>query len=122
MSPGPRVLVALAGVGGCAGVALAAASAHIGGPNLATAAYFLLFHAPALLGVALAADLTTLPRRPTLAAGALLALGVALFSGALALGALAEWRPVPMAAPTGGFLLMGGWLLLAGNAVFARAR
>ncbi|PSC06196.1 DUF423 domain-containing protein [Alsobacter soli] len=120
MKTASRVLLALAGLYGAAGVALAAASAHLGGPNLATAAQILLFHAPALVGIAVAAELTALPRRLVLAAGAAIALGAFAFSGTLAAGALANWRPVPMGAPTGGFLMIGGWLLLAGAAAFGR--
>ncbi|MFY9290027.1 MAG: DUF423 domain-containing protein, partial [Methylorubrum rhodinum] len=46
------------------------------------------------------------------AAGALL-VGLALFSGDLAMRALAGQALFPMAAPTGGFVLMAGWLLAA---------
>ena len=55
MRPAGRVLLALAGLTGAAGVALAAAGAHMGGDNLATASVFLLVHAAAAAGLAAAA-------------------------------------------------------------------
>lgn len=102
-------LAALAGLVGAAGVALAAIGAHhSSNPNVTTAAHFLLFHAPALLALcAIARE----PRRlGLLFAGSLIALGVTLFSGDLALRALVRVTPVPMAAPTGGILMILGWL------------
>lgn len=109
-----RALLALGALAGLLGVAASAAAAHLSGADsLKTAAQFLLFHAPAILGlVALAATGTT--HRPTtrLAAAALV-VGLALFSGDLALRALHGTPLFPMAAPTGGFALMAGWLLAA---------
>ena len=111
-------LAAFAGLMGAAGVGLAAAAAHLtGDPVLRTAADFLLFHAAALLAIcALAAR-----RRPIglLAAGSLIAVGSVLFCGDLALRVLAGLRLVPMAAPTGGMLLIAGWLVAAAAAPFA---
>ncbi len=117
-----RLLAALAAVAGGLGVAASAAAAHTsGGDTLKTAAQFLLFHAPAILAlVALGAAGATRPLLTRLAAGALV-LGLALFSGDLALRALRSVPLFPMAAPTGGFLLMGGWLLAAVSA-FVPAR
>jgi uncharacterized membrane protein YgdD (TMEM256/DUF423 family) len=107
-----RLLVGLAALAGASGVALAAAAAHGGGANLAPAAQMLLVHAPALLAVAALTAQGWLHRPLTLLAGFALALGVLLFSGTLVLGALYGIRPFPMAAPTGGVILIGGWLLL----------
>ena len=107
-----RALVALACLAGLLGVALSAAAAHIpGADSLKTAAQFLLFHAPAILG------LTGLGRlglaRPALARGAagLLVLGLILFCGDLSVRAWLQHALFPMAAPTGGFALMAGWLV-----------
>ena len=106
------VLAVLAGLLGAAGVAAAATAAHIAGDaSLHTAADFLLFHAAALL--ALVAMAGSRPHRGLLAAGSLIAVGTALFSGDLALRVLAGLRPWPMAAPTGGTLLIAGWLAVA---------
>jgi uncharacterized membrane protein YgdD (TMEM256/DUF423 family) len=46
-------------------------------------------------------------------------LGGALFSGDIAMRAFVGDRLFPMAAPTGGTLLLGGWLILAAAALAA---
>ncbi len=104
------VLAAVAGLYGAAGVALAAVGAHAGvGPNVTTAAYFLLFHAAALVG----ATGSVGPRagKAVLLAASLWALGAFLFSGELALHALTGRSAVPFAAPTGGVVMIAGWLI-----------
>ena len=113
-----RVLVALGAIAGCLGAALSAAASHVtGGGTLDVAARFLLAHAPALIGLA-AAIATYLVHRPTaLAAGSLLAIGLALFSGDLASRAFQGAALFPMAAPAGGILLIAGWALVAAAAV-----
>ena len=113
-----RVLVALGAIAGCLGVALSAAASHVtGGGTLDVSARFLLAHAPALIGLA-AAIATYLVHRPTaLAAGSLLAIGLALFSGDLASRAFQGAALFPMAAPAGGILLIAGWALVAAAAV-----
>ncbi len=97
---------------GACGVALAAAGAHrSGNPIVTTAAYFLLFHAAALVGFC-----ALLQSRRSLvlaSAGTMVALGATLFSGDLALRGLAEVTLVHMAAPTGGMLMIIGWLIAA---------
>ncbi|MEN3208736.1 DUF423 domain-containing protein [Methylorubrum populi] len=118
-----RILAAVAAIAGGLGVAASAAAAHTsGGETLKTAAQFLLFHAPAVLALTgfSAAGLVrgALAR---LAAVALL-LGLALFSGDLALRALAGTPLFPMAAPSGGVVLMAGWLLAAITALVPARR
>ncbi len=112
LGPADRALGALACLAGLLGVAASAAGAHIpGADSLKTAAQFLLFHAPAILAlVGLGAAGLVRPVLARLAAG-LVAAGLCLFSGDLALRALAGHALFPMAAPTGGFALMGGWLM-----------
>ena len=107
-----RTLLALAALAGLLGVAGSAAAAHRdGGESLKTASQFLLFHAPAVIGlVAMGSNGALRPALARIAAGALL-LGLALFSGDLALRALAGTPLFPMAAPSGGVVLMLGWLL-----------
>ena len=106
------VLAALAGLYGAMGVVLAALGAHAGaGPNVTTAADFLLFHAAALVGACACVDARG--GRAVLLAASLWALGAFLFSGELALHALAGVSPIPLAAPTGGLVLIAGWLLAA---------
>ncbi len=109
-----RILAAVAALAGGLGVAASAAAAHTsGGETLKTAAQFLLFHAPAVLALTgFAAAGLVRGALARLAAAALL-LGLALFSGDLALRALAGTPLFPMAAPSGGVVLMAGWLLAA---------
>lgn len=106
--------VVLAGLMGACGVALAAASAHVA-PNagLDSASHILLFHAAALLGGAALLNAGLAGR--ALGVGALfgLALGAVLFAGDIALRAFAERRLFPMAAPTGGSIMIASWLALA---------
>lgn len=117
MNLAARLLIVLAGLSGALGVALSAAAAHITGGHLTTAAQFLLFHAPALL--ALAALITAGAVHPTLAqlAAYVLILGLALFCGDLSRRAFADLPLFPRAAPTGGILLMLGWVLVAVSAL-----
>ena len=104
------------GLAGAAGVALSAAAAHAGGVNLGTAATFLLAHAPALLAIGLAGK-----GRAIAVAGALLLVGAVLFCGDLVMRDLLGQRLFPMAAPTGGTLMILGWLGVAGSAFASRA-
>lgn len=109
-----RFLVFLAGLMGAAGVAAAAAGAHFNpDPNLTTAAMFLMLGAAAVVGgCALAGVRGTSWSFATAGAG-IIALGTLLFSGALAARALWDVVLFPMAAPTGGTMLILGWLVLA---------
>jgi uncharacterized membrane protein YgdD (TMEM256/DUF423 family) len=108
------MLVAAAALVGLLGVALSAVASHAGkGPNLETAARFLLIHAPALLAiVALAWAGAVDDRVARLAAYAML-LGLALFCGDLAMRTFRDAPLFARAAPTGGIVLMLGWALLA---------
>lgn len=103
----PRLLLAAASLMGAAGVALGALAAHgSSGGNLGVASSFLLFHAPAVLALAALA-----PRsRLILMAQIGLVLGTGLFSGTLALGAVAGVQLNPSPAPFGGFLMIASWL------------
>lgn len=105
-----RIVAALAALFGAAGIAAAALAAHGGyDENLRIASQFALIHAALLVTLCFNPSLS---RTAILAATALLA-GTALFSGDLALRALAGHALFPMAAPTGGTLLIAGWILLA---------
>jgi uncharacterized membrane protein YgdD (TMEM256/DUF423 family) len=117
------IALVLAAAMGAGGVILAAASAHLAaGAGLESAAYMLLFHATAILGAAVALEQRLLLRPLAGVALAAWILGGALFSGDLALRAFAGHRLFPMAAPSGGTLLIGGWVLLAIAAGLARRR
>ncbi|MBM6596222.1 DUF423 domain-containing protein [Microvirga pudoricolor] len=117
-----RLLIVLAALAGLLGVALSAAAAHVtGGGSLQTAAQFLLFHAPALLAlVALGRSGAVSPKLARLA-GYVLVVGLVLFCGDLTRRALAGEALAPMAAPTGGVMLMIGWVL-AGVSALMRPR
>jgi uncharacterized membrane protein YgdD (TMEM256/DUF423 family) len=109
-----QALTGIAAFLGAAGVYFAAAAAHSRpGTGLDTASHMLLFHACA--GIAACAAIRTgLIGRPlALVAVILLLAGAALFAGDLVLRAYAGHRLFPFAAPTGGTLTIGGWLLLA---------
>ncbi|MDQ0512840.1 DUF423 domain-containing protein [Ancylobacter amanitiformis] len=115
-----RLLILGAGLIGAVGVAAAAAGAHVNAdPNLTTAAYFLMLGAAGATGAAALAA----ARGPHLsfadAGGSVIALGAALFGGALAARALWGIIIFPMAAPIGGTMLIFGWLVL-GLAAFER--
>ena len=103
---------------GAAGVILAAAAAHVASnAGLDSAAYMLLFHATALLGgIALQRQGLVLKAMAFVALAGW-ALGGALFSGDIALRALAGHRLFVMAAPIGGTILIGAWLAFAVAAV-----
>ena len=119
MSAAPeRVLVALGAMAGGLGVALSAAASHVtGGGTLDISARFLLVHAPALIGIAAATRSGLLHRGVALASGAVLVLGVVLFSGDLAYRAFRSAALFSWAAPGGGILLIAGWALAAVAAV-----
>ena len=112
MSLGVRILIVLAALSGLLGVGLSAAAAHVTGGQLATAAQFLLFHAPALLALVALTAAGLLHPALAQAAGYLLVLGLTLFCGDLSRRAFSGIPLFPRAAPTGGILLMLGWVLI----------
>ena len=103
-----RPAIIISGLVGAAGVGLSAYAAHAGGDNVATAARFAMFHAPAFLALGLlpASRLANL-------AVVLLAFGLALFAGDLLMREFVGNRLFPMAAPSGGVALIAGWLVVA---------
>ena len=116
-----RILVILAGIMGADGVILAALAAHqADATRLAPASSMLLFHATAVLAT------VALTERGIVAAkgGILAAFGFvvasALFAGDLTLRHFAGHALFPMAAPTGGTLLIVSWLVLAVAAAWPR--
>jgi uncharacterized membrane protein YgdD (TMEM256/DUF423 family) len=120
MSPS-RILVVLAGLMGACGVMLAAAAAHLAdAPRLGTASSMLLFHACAVLGAAALTERSLLHAGIGLAAAFGFVIAASLFAGDLTLRQYAGHGLFPMAAPTGGTLLIAGWLVLALSAVWPR--
>jgi uncharacterized membrane protein YgdD (TMEM256/DUF423 family) len=117
------ILLILAALYGACGIMLAAAAAHSApGAGLDNAAYLLLFHAAAVLGGAALAQQGLLWRPLALLALAAWLLGAALFAGDIALRTFAGHRLFPMAAPSGGIILIIGWLALAAAAIGAALR
>ena len=108
----------LSGLFGFAGVALAAAAAHGGGDAhlLASASAMCLAHAPALLALAFGIDKI----KTAWLAGLLIGIGTLLFSADLVSLRFAGSGLFPMAAPTGGFAMMFGWLAIAVGAFIRR--
>ena len=122
MSFAECALVVLAAAAGLLGIALAAGAAHVtGGTNLDTAARFLLAHAPVLLAVAALVERGAIGPRLGRLAGFTLVVGLVLFCGDLSLRALRGEALFRLAAPTGGIVLMIGWVLV-GLAALARRR
>lgn len=109
-----RLMILVAGLMGCTGVAFAALASHAyAGTSLAVAATMLSLHAPAIIAVAIGrkADLLNdLVAR--IAAWALVA-GTVLFSGDIAMRVFAGTGLFPMAAPLGGMAMMAAWVGVA---------
>ena len=107
------ILIAIAGILGATGVALAALAAHVNDSiALRAAAEIAMVNAVACVAVCAIANHAGRPALFRTVAGAML-LGAWLFSGTVALGILADWRPLPSLAPIGGTLTIAAWLGLA---------
>jgi uncharacterized membrane protein YgdD (TMEM256/DUF423 family) len=116
-----RILIILAGVMGADGVILAAASAHQGdATRLLPASSMLLFHASAVLAAVALAERGVIHARIGLASAFGLVIAAGLFAGDLTLRHYAGHSLFPLAAPTGGTLLIVSWLLLAVAAAWPR--
>jgi uncharacterized membrane protein YgdD (TMEM256/DUF423 family) len=115
-------LLVFAGIMGALGVVLAAANAHGSpGTGLDSAGTMLLFHAAAVMGGTALLHQAMLSRTTVgLVALCGFVLGGALFAGDVAARAWLGARLFPMAAPTGGMILIGSWLVLAAAALTAR--
>jgi uncharacterized membrane protein YgdD (TMEM256/DUF423 family) len=108
---------------GAGGIVLAAAGAHASpGAGLDSAAYMLLFHAATVIGAAALVQQAMLWRPLAMAALAAWIVGSVLFAGDLALRAFAGHRLFVMAAPSGGIILIVGWLFFAAAAIGALLR
>ena len=118
-----RLATMLAGLMGAAGVILAAAAAHAGdAARLGPASNMLLFHAPAVIAAALLTGHGIAQRQLGLTATFGLIAGAALFSGDLVIRHYSGHALFPMAAPTGGTLLILSWLVLALAAAWPRSK
>jgi uncharacterized membrane protein YgdD (TMEM256/DUF423 family) len=116
-----RILIGLAALIGADGVILAALSAHQDhATQLEAASSMLLFHAPAVLAVVALAERGLVHGRIGIAAAFGFVVAAALFAGDLTLRQFAGHRLFPMAAPTGGTLLIASWLWLLVAAAWPR--
>ena len=118
---GFRILIVLAAVMGADGVMLAAAAAHeIDATRLAAASSMLLFHSTAVLAAVALAERGVIDVRIGIAAGFGFVVASALFAGDLTMRQYAGHSLFPLAAPTGGTLLILSWLVLAVAAAWPR--
>lgn len=110
-----NIILFLAGLTGLSGVALAAAATHLGDRYLlGNASLTCLSHAPVLIGlVALWTKVRTAP-----IAAVVLFVGILFFSGDLVSRHFTGAALFPMAAPSGGVLMMAGWVLISLGAFF----
>jgi uncharacterized membrane protein YgdD (TMEM256/DUF423 family) len=109
-----RILIVLAAVMGADGIMLAAASAHQpDATRLASASSMLLFHALAVLAAVALAERGVIHSRIGIAAAWGFVIASALFAGDLTMRQYAGHGLFPMAAPTGGTLLIVSWIALA---------
>jgi uncharacterized membrane protein YgdD (TMEM256/DUF423 family) len=116
-----RILIILAAVMGADGVMLAAAAAHeIDATRLAAASSMLLFHSTAVLAAVALAERGVIDVRIGIAAGFGFVVASALFAGDLTMRQYAGHSLFPLAAPTGGTLLILSWLVLAVAAAWPR--
>jgi uncharacterized membrane protein YgdD (TMEM256/DUF423 family) len=116
-----RILVILAGIMGADGVILAAVAAHqADATRLLPASSMLLFHAAAVLAAVALIDRGIVAAKGGIAAGFGFVVASALFAGDLTLRHFADHALFPMAAPTGGTLLIVSWLVLAVAAAWPR--
>lgn len=118
-----RVVLLLASLMGAMGVIAGALAAHKApGLGLDQASQLLLVHAVAILAAVALVDRGLLAALISRIAVAGWIIGAALFAGDIALRAFAGARLFPMAAPTGGSLLIVSWLILAVSAVIGGRR
>ncbi|MBC7579853.1 MAG: DUF423 domain-containing protein [Tardiphaga sp.] len=116
-----RILIILTGVMGADGVILAAAAAHQpDATRLASASSMLLFHAVAVIGVVALIERGIVHLQIGLSAAIGFVVAAALFAGDLTVRQYAGHGLFPMAAPTGGTLLIVSWLALAVSAAWPR--
>jgi uncharacterized membrane protein YgdD (TMEM256/DUF423 family) len=116
-----RILIILAAIMGADGVILAAASAHQpDAARLASASSMLLFHALAVLAAVALTERGVLHVRIGLIAAWGFIVAAILFAGDLTVRQYAGHSLFPMAAPTGGTLLIVSWIVLAIAAAWPR--
>ncbi|CAN7196743.1 DUF423 domain-containing protein [Rhizobium sp. LjRoot254] len=113
----PRLTLFLAGLVGACGVIFSALAAHGGDTHLfSAAATACMAQAPALLGIYIGWEKV----RTALIASALIGIGCLLFAGDLIFRTRFGHGLFPMSAPTGGTMMILGWVAVAAGALFRR--
>jgi uncharacterized membrane protein YgdD (TMEM256/DUF423 family) len=111
----PRLALFLAGLIGAFGVGFSALAAHGGDTRLyGAAALVCLTQAPTLIGLSIGWRMI----RTALVASLLIAVGCILFAADVSMLARFGHGLFPMAAPTGGTMMILGWLAVAAGAFF----
>ncbi len=116
-----HLILFIAGLLGAASALLGAVGAHsLGLENQAliswtTAERYMMFHAVALIGLAILYDRH--PKRWIVSSAVLLAVGTVLFSGSIFIMTGTELRWLWWLTPIGGVLLITGWVTLALGAI-----
>ena len=111
----PRLTVFLAGLVGASGVILSAMAAHMADGHLfGTAAAICMAQAPALLALYMGFERL----RTAAIASLLIGLGCVLFSADLVFRTRYGHGLFPMSAPTGGTMMILGWVAVAAGALF----
>ena len=112
-----RLTLFLAGLIGAFGVIFSAMAAHGGDTHLySAAAAACMAQAPALLAIYVGWERI----RTALIASALIGLGCLLFAGDLTFRARFGQGLFPMSAPSGGTMMILGWIAVAAGAFFRR--
>ncbi|WP_298368118.1 DUF423 domain-containing protein [uncultured Bradyrhizobium sp.] len=121
MNGASRLLIGLAAVMGACGVMLAAAAAHLpDATRLASASSMLLFHATGAIAAIAVAERAIVHLKLGIVAAAGFVIAASLFAGDLTLRQYGGHGLFPMAAPTGGTLLILSWLVLAVSAMWPK--
>ncbi|MEB3355510.1 MAG: DUF423 domain-containing protein [Synechococcales bacterium] len=119
-----RLFLGLAGASGAIAVAAGALASHGLASRLSpeaiavfqTGVRYQMYHAIALLAVALLLATAKFKALPLIAAGAAFVVGAILFSGSLYLISGLGVTSVGILTPIGGVILIGGWCCLIGAA------
>jgi uncharacterized membrane protein YgdD (TMEM256/DUF423 family) len=115
-----QILIALAGVMGAAGIMLTAAGAHSRpGVGLDSAGYLLVLHALAVIAGVMAVRQGLLLRPLGLAVIWGFVVGAGLFAADVTMRVYLGTRLFPMAAPTGGMIMILAWIVLIPAALMA---
>lgn len=123
MTPANRLLMLVGTLYGALGVIMAALAGHaMPGTTLGLGSQFLMIHAAALVALGTALETGLVAEQPGRIGAYLLLLGTALFSGDMAIRAFLHMPLFPMAAPLGGFMMIGGWLLYGWAILTARRK